>query len=101
MLNFPTEYQEFIEKYGVFSKNGVEIYGLKDGMSDDAIPSVIAATKLYSKNYDIKENEFVIAFDDYENCPIILTADNKIYKITDNNQREKIADSFNEWFNQN
>jgi len=98
VLNFPKEYQEFIEKYGIFSKSGVEVYGLKEGMDNETIPSVIAATKLYAKNYDIKDNEWVIAFDDFENMPIILTSDNKIYKITDENERIQIADSFSKWF---
>jgi diphthamide synthase subunit DPH2 len=97
MYNFPEEYKEFLKKHGIISKNGVEIYGLKEGMENDGIPSVIGATKLYSKDYDIKENEWVIAFDDFYNMPIIFTSDNKVYRINDNNERIKIADSFNQF----
>ena len=97
MIKAPKEYLDFIEKYGIYSKDGIEIFGLKDGIDNSKIPSVIGATEIYKKHYKIDDNEFVIFFDDIENTPIVLTPNNEIYRVYFD-KREKIANSFNEWF---
>lgn len=96
-LNVPKEYKDFINKYGLISKNGVEIYGFMDSINNDSLPSVIAATNLYKKDYKLKEDEIVISFDDFLNCPVVLDRDNIVYNIY-LDKKEKIASSFNEWF---
>ena len=68
-LEVPKEYMDFIDKHGIISKNGIEIYGLIDNIDNNLLPSVIAATKLYKEDYNVYLDK-----------------------------REKIANSFNEWF---
>ena len=96
-LSMPKEYKDFIEKYGIISKNGIEIYGLIENIDNNLLPSVIAATNLYKKEYKLKNDEIVISFDDFLNCPIVLDNDNIVYNVH-LDKREKIATSFNEWF---
>lgn len=96
-LNIPKEYKDFIEKYGIISQDGIEIYGILEHIDNELIPSVIAATKLYKDNYHLKDSEIVISFDDFLNCPVVLDENNVVYNVF-LNKKEKIADSFNEWF---
>ena len=96
-LSMPKEYKDFIEKYGFISKNGIEIYGLIENIDNNLLPSVIAATKLYKKDYKLKDDEIVISFDDFLNCPVVLDNDNFVYNVH-LDKKEKIANSFNEWF---
>lgn len=91
------EYKSFIDKYGVISQDGIEIYGLIENMDENILPSVVAATKLYKNDYNLNDDELVICFDDYLNCPIIINKKNQIYNVFFD-KREKIADSFNKWF---
>ena len=96
-LNVPKEYKDFIEKYGIISQDGIEIYGILEHIDNELIPSVIAATKLYKDNYHLKDSEIVISFDDFLNCPVVLDNDNFVYNVH-LDKKEKIANSFNEWF---
>ena len=96
-LNVPKEYKDFIEKYGIISQDGIEIYGILEHIDNELIPSVIAATKLYKDNYHLKDSEIVISFDDFLNCPVVLDENTVVYNVF-LNKKEKIADSFNEWF---
>ncbi len=96
-LEVPKEYMDFIDKHGIISKNGIEIYGLIDNIDNNLLPSVIAATKLYKEDYKLKDDEIVITFDDFLNCPVVLDNDNVVYNVY-LDKREKIANSFNEWF---
>ena len=89
------EYYDFLNNYGIISQNGIEIYGLKKNLDNKKIPSVIAATKLYG-NYDLKEDEIVISFDDFYNCPIVLNKNNEVFLVC-LESRKKIFNSFNEW----
>ena len=66
------EYKSFIDKYGVISQDGIEIYGLIENMDESILPSVVAATKLYKNDYHLNDDELVICFDDYLNCPIFI-----------------------------
>jgi hypothetical protein len=94
----PKEYKDFIDNYGFYRKDGIEIYGFDDSLDLENIPSVIGATKLYSKDYDIKDNELVIYFDDYINHPLLLNLDNgKIYSIDFEGNRKTLFDSFKEF----
>jgi len=90
------EYFDFLKKYGIVSQNGVEIYGIKENLDNKKIPSVIAATKLYG-DYDLEDDEIVISFDDFYNCPIVLNKNNEVFLVC-LDSRKKIFDSFNEWF---
>jgi hypothetical protein len=96
-LNAPKEYNDFIEKYGIISQSGIEVYGILEHINNELLPSVIAATKLYKDNYHLKDSELVISFDDFLNCPVVLDENNVVYNVF-LNKKEKIANSFNEWF---
>jgi len=94
----PNEYKNFIDKYGFYRKDGIEIYGFNESLDLDNIPSVIGATKLYREDYNIKNNELVIYFDDYLNHPLLLNLDNgKIYSIDFKGNRNILFNSFNEF----
>ena len=80
-LEVPKEYMDFIDKHGIISKNGIEIYGLIDNIDNNLLPSVIAATKLYKEDYKLKDDEIVITFDDFLNCPVVLDNDNVVYNV--------------------
>lgn len=95
-IKLPEEYKQFIINKGLIS-DSYEVYGYIENMDISKIPCVIGATKLYKENYkNIKDNEIVIAFDDYKNNPIIINEDNNIYNV-DYNEKKLIAKSFNEW----
>jgi hypothetical protein len=96
-LNALKEYNDFIEKHGIVSQNGIEIYGVLEHIDNELLPSVVAATKLYKDNYHLKDKEIVISFDDFLNCPVVLDENNVVYNVF-LDKKEKIADSFNEWF---
>ena len=95
--NISEEYKRFIDKYGVISQDGVEIYGYKENIDENLLPSAVAATKLYKKDYHLNDDEIVISFDDFLNCPVVLDNKNSIYNVF-LDKREKKFDSFNEWF---
>ena len=97
----PKDYKEFIDNYGLLSTDGMEIYGYNKALKDiNIIPSVIGATKAYKKDYNISDNELVIAIDDITYQPILLNIKNgKIYLINSNNRKELLFNSFNEFFN--
>jgi hypothetical protein len=95
-VKLPEEYKQFIINNGLIS-NDIEVYGYVKNMDVNKIPCVIGATKLYKKNYDnIKNNEIVIAFDEYNNTPIVLNEDNVVYSIS-YNKRKLLNNSFSQW----
>jgi len=95
--NISSEYEDFIDKYGIISQDGIEIYGYKENIDENILPSVTAATKLYKKDYNLNEDELVICFDEFLNCPIVLDNKNNIYNVF-LDRREQIFNSFDEWF---
>lgn len=97
-INLPHEYKDFINKIGVISDGGLEIFGYINGIDESSIPCVIAATKLYKNDYPlITEDELVIQFDDYLNKPVLLNInDGSIYSV-DEKEKNKINSSFNVW----
>lgn len=95
-IKLPLDYANFINELG-YSMNNTEIYGYIEGMEIDKIPCVIGATKLYKEEQDnIGDKDIVIAFDDFENSPIILNENGEVYCV-DFDKRKLIAKNFTEW----
>lgn len=95
-IKLPSDYAKFINEVG-YSMNNIEIYGYVEGMEIDKIPCVIGATKLYKEDQiNIGDKEVVIAFDDFENSPIILNENGEVYCV-DFDERKLLAMSFSEW----
>jgi len=98
-VNLPKDYKNFINNIGLISDERGEVYGYIEGMNINKIPSVVAATKLYKKNYpELFPEDIVISFDEFKNSPVILnTLNGKIYFIENSNKLEKFP-NFSEWF---
>jgi len=98
-VNLPEDYKNFIKNIGLISDERGEIYGYIEGMNINKIPSIIAATKLYKKNYQsLLPEDIVISFDEFQNSPVILnTLNGKIYFIEKTRKVEKFP-SFSDWF---
>ncbi len=99
-VNIPSDYANFLDEYGTYEEDDVEIYGLDDEVIDiNKIPCVIGATKILREAIDLPERFLVIQHTGYEGEIICLdTKSGAIYLISDHKQ-DRIADSFSEWFN--
>jgi len=98
-VDLPEDYKDFINNIGLISDERGEIYGYIEGMNINKIPSIIAATKLYKKDYQsLLPEDIVISFDEFQNSPVILnTLNGKIYFIENDRKVEKFP-SFSDWF---
>ncbi|WP_163531994.1 SMI1/KNR4 family protein [Helicobacter suis] len=98
-MKLPKEFEEYLEKYGHFDLEGLEIFGKLENGDIENLPSYEAATKLYKQDYPLLDDEIVIYFDDYLNCIVTLNEKNEVFRV-EFEDRVKIADSFQEWFKQ-
>jgi len=97
-IKLPNEYKIFINETGLISDGSLEVYGYIDGIDENSIPCVIAATKLYKNDYPlITEDELVIQFDDYLNKPVLLNINDRAIYSVDETQKNKIDSNFNVW----
>lgn len=99
-VTLPSDYVTFLEDYGVYDEDGIEIYGYDDDIIDpDQLPCVIGATKLLWQDYPQYRGTFLsLHFSGAENEQVVLnTVTGDVYMLTDEGT-EKIADSFEEWF---
>ncbi len=98
-VNIPSDYAKFLDEYGTYEENGVEVYGLDDEIVDiNKIPCVIGATKILRKSINLPRSFLVIHHTGYEDEIVCLdTESGAIYRISQG-QRKKIANSFNDWF---
>ena len=100
-ITLDNEYANFLDNYGDYQKDGVEIYGYSSEYEViDKIPCVIGATNLYKNDYKLSSNEIVIAHTNYEDRLIVLdNKSGKLFEVSfDKKDVIKIADSFNDWF---
>jgi len=99
-VKVPTQYEAFLEKYGIYDPPGVEVYGISDSLLRyDGIPCVIGATKIYRRDDSLPHRFLVIHHTNIEDEIICLDTENeKIYSISRVFGNRKIADSFDEWF---
>ena len=103
-IRLPEDYKEFLDQTGylLFNSTSKEIYGYKPGFDMEKIPCVIAATKLYKKDYDLKSSEIVISHTGYEDYIVSLdTESGSVYELSNTEKaRNKIAESFSNWLSE-
>jgi hypothetical protein len=94
-ITLPPDYVDFLEEYGTYEADGLEIYGIDDEIVDiNKIPCVIGATKILRKGTDLAKHFLVVQHTGYEDEIICLdTEAGGIYRISGQEQ-ERIADSF-------
>ncbi len=99
-VSIHSDYANFLQKYGIYERDGLEIYGINDEIVDiNKIPCVIGATKILRKAINLPKAFLVIQHTGYEDEIICLDAESgAIYRVSDQ-KKQKIADSFSEWFN--
>jgi len=99
-VKVPAEYAAFLDRYGIYSAPGVEVYGIDDKLLHyDGIPCVIGATRLFRRGDDLPHRFLVIHHTGVEDEIICLDTENgKIYSFSIDFGNHKIADSFDEWF---
>ncbi len=99
-VRVPEQYAAFLEKYGIFHAFGIEVYGISDDLlTYDGVPCVIGATKNYRRDHDLPHRFLVlenVGVDGIITC--LDTEDEKVYSISYVYGDEKLADSFDEWF---
>jgi hypothetical protein len=98
-VSLPRDYAEFLDTYGIYQDDGLEVYGLNDEMADtDGIPSVIGATKIVRKRLDLPPEWIVIHHTGYEGEVVCLdTSSGKVWLVWDGG-KEEIDPSFAQWF---
>jgi hypothetical protein len=99
-VTLPSGYVGFLEEYGGYEGDGVEVYGYDEEILDvDKIPCVIGATKILRQDYpDLPKSFISLHFTGAENEQVVLdTSTGAVFMIDDTNN-ERIADSFEEWF---
>lgn len=95
-IKLPSDYAKFINEVG-YLMDKIEVYGYIEGMEIEKIPCVIGATRLYKEDQEnIEDKDIVIAFDSFENSPIILNENGEVYCV-DFDERKLIAKNFAEW----
>jgi hypothetical protein len=99
-VKVPTQYEAFLEKYGIYDPPGVEVYGITDNLLHfDGIPCVIGATKNCRRLEGLSHRFLVIHHTGIEDEIICLDTENgKVYSFSQDFGNHKIADSFDEWF---
>lgn len=99
-VKVPPQYEEFLDRYGIYDPPGIEVYGISDTLLRyDGIPCVIGATKLYRQVHDLPDSFLVIHHTGEEDETICLdTEDGRVYSMSHVFGNRKIADSFDEWF---
>ncbi len=99
-VRVPEQYAAFLEKYGIFHAMGNEVYGISDTLSTyDGIPCVIGATKMSREDDDLPHRFLVLEHLGVDGVMTCLdTEDEKVYSISYVYGDQKIADSFDEWF---
>jgi hypothetical protein len=100
-VGLPTDYIEFLNKYGIYEDDGIEIYGIDDEVKDiNKIPCVIGATKTFRTESNLPHHYIAIQHTGYEDELICLdTKSGTIHSLSFEGEK-KIADSFREWFSQ-
>jgi hypothetical protein len=96
----PIEYSEFLDNFGDYEVDGMEIYGYTEDYIDiTQVPCVIGATRIYRDGYSLKSYEIVISYTGYEENIIILnTKTGEIFEVDLNGAKNKLSNSFHEWF---
>lgn len=100
-IKLPEDYSNFIDRYGYLCLDnlGLEIYGHQNNFCMTKIPSVVAATKLYCKDYGLEKKYIVISHSGFEDYLIILDIySDEVSKINTSGNKKIIAKSFQEWF---
>jgi hypothetical protein len=95
----PADYADFLNRYGIYEVDGVEVYGLDDEVIDtEKIPCVIGATKIMRGHVRIPHSFLAIRHTGYEDEVIFLDAESgAVYSILFG-ELKRISDSFGEWF---
>ncbi len=100
-VQLPDDYALFLNQYGDFQYEGLEIYGYTEKYTDiNIIPCVIGATKIYRKDYNLDSKFIVISYTGIEDILVILdTISNVVYEVGANGVIKQINKSFSDWFN--
>jgi len=101
-VEIPAQYAAFLEKYGIYDPPGIEVYGINEKLFHyNGIPCVIGATESCRK-YGLPHRFLVVFHTGYEAEVACLDTENgQMYAIELARGRNiKIADSFDEWFDQ-
>jgi len=100
-VKLPEDYRDFIDTHGYLCLEnlGLEIYGHQSSFCMTKIPSVVAATRLYCKDYDLEKKYIVISHTGFEDYIIILDIySDEVSEINTTGDKKIIAKSFQEWF---
>jgi len=99
-VKIPPDYAAFLEKYGIYSAHGEEVYGINESLLRyDGSPCVIGATNIHRRNEGLPHHFLVIQHTGIEDETICLNTKNgKVYALSWVFGNRKIADSFDEWF---
>jgi hypothetical protein len=99
-VRIPEDYAAFLEKYGIYSAHGAEVYGSSESLLRyDGIPCVIGATNMHRRDEGLPHDFLVIHHSGIEDETICLNTKNgKVYALSWVFGNRKIADSFDEWF---
>ncbi len=99
-LEIHPQYAAFLDKYGVYCTEGVEVYGYSEAFTDlNGLPCVIFTTKDWKEMYHLDPSDRLIA--DTEDSDYVAVLDNETGEILEVNfdgDRTVVAPSFDAWF---
>mgnify|MGYP001341997301 CR=1 FL=1 len=95
----PKPYAAFLDTHGTYEADGVEVYGLDEGIVDqDKIPCVIGATRVLRKNANLPTQFLVIHHTGYEDEVVCLDSQTGAVFLFTQGEMSPIAKSFTVWF---
>jgi|WetSurMetagenome_2_1015567.scaffolds.fasta_scaffold124004_2 hypothetical protein len=98
-VSIPTDYVKFLDTYGMYEDEGVEVYGLDDAIIDpDKIPCVIGATRILRKTANLPKQFLAVHHTGYEDEVVCLDSTTGEVVLLTHGTMSKIAETFSAWF---
>jgi hypothetical protein len=99
-VKIPEDYAVFLEKYGIYRAEGVEVYGMSDDLEHfGGPPCVIGATQTYRRQDGLPHRFLMLHSTGFDGEIMCLDTENgKVYSAKPGHPIHPTADSFDEWF---
>ncbi|MEI8188908.1 MAG: SMI1/KNR4 family protein [candidate division NC10 bacterium] len=98
-VSTPADYAKFLDTYGTYEADGVEVYGFDEGIVDqDQIPCVIGATRILRENAGLPARFLVIHHTGTEGEVVCLDTKAGEVVLFAGGAISPLVNSFSRWF---
>jgi hypothetical protein len=98
-VKLPEQYALFLNKYGIYDAPGAEVYGMDDNLEHLGPPCVIGATERYRRDDGMPHRFLMVHSTGFDGEIMCLDTENgNVYSIRPGYPAQRIADSFDQWF---